>query len=145
MTPGKLCKNFFHLYTIHFKDIPHPDDFKLPLICIFKDAQTPETSPYLAVYCIIYFVACALGIGYAFYLYFKHMIRRYILRNGYETYKSNSGRKRSNKESVPGLLRSGHDAEMQTISLRDGGQLGSIEGKGEVRVVQLYINQSINL
>ena len=90
-------------------------------------------------------MACALGIGYAFYLYFKHMIRRYILRNGYETYKSNSGRKRSNKESVPGLLRSGHDAEMQTISLRDGDQPGPIEGKGEVRVVQLYINQSINL
>ena len=41
------------------------------------------------------------------------------------------------------MLRSGHDAEMQTISLRDGGQLGSIEGKGEVRVVQLYVNQSI--
>ena len=141
MTPGKLYKKFFRSYTNHFKDIPHPDDFKLPVICITKDAQTPETSPYLAVYCIIYFVACALGIGYAFYLYFKHLIRRYILRNGYETYKSNSGRKRSNKESVPGLLRSGHDAEMQTISLRDGGQPGSSEGKGEVRAAQLYVNQ----
>jgi len=115
---GNKFSKFFNIKFFLVAIPPKPEEFQLPTVC-----SNAEPSIIQFIYCTVYLIACAFGICYAFYLYFKHLLRKYTqqqLNNGHQENRPDIIQESSDKKRVHWMLPSRQDTELQILPMRNG-------------------------